>query len=74
MSEMKKNLFRKMNRMKVLEAERNTLPESDLYDNIKTAVKSALYMYYRAIYNDRIQLLFLFFLLILFYNLLNTFS
>lgn len=53
MSEMKKNMFRKMNRMKVLEAERNTLPESDLYDNIKTAVKSALYMYYRAIYNDR---------------------
>ena len=51
-SEIKKNLTRKMSRMKVLEEERNELPEQDLYDNIETALKSALYMYYRHLYND----------------------
>ncbi|MCD8184563.1 MAG: DNA adenine methylase [Bacteroides sp.] len=52
-SEMKTNLFRKMSRMKVLEHEKHFLPEEDLYDNIETAIKSALYMYFRALYNDR---------------------
>ena len=51
-SEIKKNLTRKMARMKVLETERNELPEQDLYNNIETALKSALYMYYRHLYND----------------------
>ena len=52
LSETYKNLFRKMTRMKVLEQERHLLPEKDLEDNIETAIKSALYMYFRHLYND----------------------
>ncbi len=51
-SELNKNLVRKMTRMKVLEQTKHPLPDKDLSDNIRTAVKSALYMYYRALYND----------------------
>lgn len=50
--EMEKNLFRKMSRMRELEIEKHTLPESDLFDNIETAIKSAVYMNYRHMYND----------------------
>lgn len=52
LSEMVKNLFRKMSRMKVLEERKHLLPDNDLNDNIETAIKSSLYMYYRALYND----------------------
>lgn len=52
-SELYKNLSRKMLRMKVLENQRHELPEADLYDNLETAVKSSLYMYYRFLYNDK---------------------
>lgn len=38
--------------MKVLEEQKHILPESDLNDNIETAIKSAVYMYYRSLYND----------------------
>lgn len=51
--EMQTNLFRKMTRMSVLEQERHQLPEQDIYDNIETAIKSAVYMYYRNMYNDK---------------------
>lgn len=51
-SEIKKNLSRKMERMKVLEQERHILPETDLYDNVECALKSSLYMYFRYMYND----------------------
>lgn len=51
-SEFKKNLTRKMLRMKVLEEQKHILPDSDLKDNLETAIKSAVYMYYRALYND----------------------
>lgn len=50
--EMEKNITRKMLRMKVLEQQKHLLPEDDLSDNIETAIKSALYMYYRFLYND----------------------
>ncbi|MGM9850857.1 MAG: DNA methyltransferase [Muribaculaceae bacterium] len=53
MNEMAKNLYRKMARMYELERERHILPEADLWDNIKTAIKSAVYMNYRHIYNDK---------------------
>jgi len=53
MSEMNKNIFRKMSRMKELEQKKHLLPEADLNDNIETAIKSALYMYFRSLYNDR---------------------
>lgn len=50
--EMEKNLFRKMVRMHELEREKHILPEKDLDDNIETAIKSAVYMNYRFLYND----------------------
>lgn len=50
--EMEKNLFRKMVRMKELEIERQLLPYQDLNDNIETAIKSAIYMNYRYLYNN----------------------
>ncbi len=52
LAEMKKNLSRKMCRMKTLELTKHLLPDSDIDDNIETAMKSALYMYYRTMYND----------------------
>lgn len=51
--EMEKNLFRKMARMRVLEREKHILPEKDLHDNIETAIKSAVYMNYRHLYNNK---------------------
>ena len=53
LKEMETNLFRKMTRMKVLEEQKHLLPENDLYDNIETAIKSALYMNYRFLYNQK---------------------
>ena len=52
--EMETNLFRKMVRMRKLEKEKHELPEKDLYDNIETAIKSAVYMNYRYLYNDKL--------------------
>lgn len=53
LKEMEKNLFRKMVRMHELELERHILPDTDLLDNIETAIKSAVYMNYRYMYNDK---------------------
>lgn len=53
LKEVEKNLFRKMVRMRELEIEKHELPEKDLYDNIETAIKSAVYMNYRYLYNDK---------------------
>lgn len=53
MKEMETNLFRKMVRMRELEIEKHLLPEKDLNDNIETAIKSAVYMNYRYLYNDK---------------------
>lgn len=51
--ELEKNLFRKMVRMHELEMQKHELPLEDLHDNIETAIKSALYMNYRNLYNDK---------------------
>lgn len=51
-SEMNKNLIRKFKRMKELERTKYLLPDKDVRDNIETALKGALYMYFRSIYND----------------------
>ena len=51
--EMKTNLVRKMVRMHELEIQKHELPVNDLYDNIETAIKSAVYMNYRYLYNDK---------------------
>ena len=53
MKEMETNLFRKMTRMHKLEIEKHLLPQKDLEDNIETAIKSAVYMNYRYLYNDK---------------------
>lgn len=50
-SEVKKNLLRKMKRMLVLEKQKHVLPDADVHDNLETAIKSGLYMYYRTLYN-----------------------
>ncbi|MGB1450817.1 MAG: DNA adenine methylase [Marinirhabdus sp.] len=52
LKEVKKNLVRKVLRMKVLEREKGKLPEKDILDNIEAALKSAFYMHYRHIYNN----------------------
>lgn len=49
--EMKINLFRKMVRMHELEKKKHVLSDKDLDDNIETAIKSAVYMNYRNMYN-----------------------
>lgn len=51
LKEVEKNLVRKMLRMNILEKEKHILPQKDLENNIETALKSALYMYYRSLYN-----------------------
>lgn len=51
--ELEANLFRKMVRMHELEKQKHELPLEDLNDNIETAIKSALYMNYRSLYNER---------------------
>ena len=53
LKEVETNLFRKMVRMHELELEKHILPGSDLEDNIETAIKSAVYMNYRHLYNDK---------------------
>lgn len=52
LKEVETNLFRKMARMHTLEQEKHILPSKDLNDNIETALKSAVYMNYRHLYND----------------------
>ncbi len=54
LDEMKKNLLRKMVRMRKLEKEKGQLPEKDINDNIETAIKSAVYMNYRFLYNNAV--------------------
>ena len=53
LKEMETNLFRKMVRMRELEIEKHVLLDGDLNDNIETAIKSAVYMNYRHLYNDK---------------------
>lgn len=52
-SEVYKNLLRKLKRMKELELTKHILPSKDINDNIETALKGAFYMYFRALYNDK---------------------
>lgn len=53
LSEFKTNLQRKLARMRELERQKHALPEADIRANIQTAIKSAVYMCYRWLYNDR---------------------
>ena len=48
------NLRRKLARMKELEIRKGVeLSDFDVYENIRTAIKSAVYMYFRSLYNNR---------------------
>ncbi len=51
--ECRKNLRRKMIRMRRIEDKNGALSDRDTISNIETALLSALYMYYRSIYNDK---------------------
>lgn len=51
--EMETNIFRKMMRMRELELEKHELPDNDLNDNIEAAIKSAVYMNFRFLYNKK---------------------
>lgn len=53
LKETETNLFRKMTRMHELEVKKHILPDSDLLDNLETAIKSAVYMNYLHMYNSR---------------------
>ena len=53
LKEMETNLFRKMSRMHELEIQKHILPYEDLLDNIETAIKSAVYMNFRYLYNNQ---------------------
>ncbi len=53
LKEMETNMFRKMVRMHKLEMEKHILPNSDLDDNIEAAIKSAIYMNFRYLYNNK---------------------
>lgn len=50
--ELNLNLNRKLLRMKNLEIQHGLMPINDISDNIETAIKSALYMFYRHLYNN----------------------
>lgn len=52
LKEVNKNLFSKIKRMKKIELEKSKLPDNDILDNIESALKSALYMYFRYLYNN----------------------
>lgn len=54
--EIKKNLISKLNRMKKIELERNEMNISDIMSNIECAFKSAYYMYFRYLYNNKKKL------------------
>ncbi|MCQ2343865.1 MAG: DNA adenine methylase [Paludibacteraceae bacterium] len=53
LKELETNLHRKMVRMHELELQKHLLPDEDLLDNIETAIKSAVYMNYRNLYNHK---------------------
>lgn len=50
--EIKKNLLRKLHRMREIEQKKVKLTRKGILDNIETAFKSAFYMHFRFIYNN----------------------
>ena len=55
-SEIQKNLISKFKRMRKIELEKEDMVESDIMDNIECAFKSAYYMYFRYLYNNKKRL------------------
>ena len=54
--EFKKNMISKFTRMNKLEMQRGLLSDEDVLNNIETAFKSAYYMYFRYLYNNKKKL------------------
>lgn len=54
--EFNKNLMSKISRMFKIETQKGEMSTSDIMDNIETAFKSAYYMYFRYLYNNRKKL------------------
>lgn len=54
--EINKNLVSKISRMYKIEKSRNQMPNEDIMNNIETAFKSAYYMYFRYLYNNKKKL------------------
>ncbi len=52
LDEMEVNLYRKMIRMHEIEQNKHLLSDDDLKDNIEAAIKSAVYMCFRHLYNS----------------------
>jgi len=50
--EIEKSLFNKIKRMKKIESEKGNLPDEDIIDNFEGALKSALYVHFRYLYNN----------------------
>lgn len=50
--EIEKSLFNKIKRMKKIESEKGKLPDNDIVDNFESALKSALYIHFRYLYNN----------------------
>lgn len=55
-AEMKKNLISKITRMYKIEKSKKEMPDTDIIINIETAFKSAYYMYFRYLYNNKSKL------------------
>lgn len=55
-NEMKKNLISKISRMYKIEKTKKEMPRIDIIINIETAFKSAYYMYFRYLYNNKKKL------------------
>lgn len=51
LAEVRRNLFRKTRRMRLLEQQKWPLPATDVFANLEAALKSAFYMYLRHLYN-----------------------
>lgn len=52
-SEIRRNVTAKLLRMRKVELEKHTMPDTDIAENILTAIKGSVYMYLRALYNDK---------------------
>lgn len=55
LKELKINMIRKINRMKVLEKKNYILPNDEITGNIETALKSAFYMQMRHLFNNTVE-------------------
>lgn len=51
-AEISSSLYSKMKRMRRIEEKKNILPEKDIFDNLETGIKGAIYTYLRTLYND----------------------